>query len=246
MPAAVDDDRLAGEIIRFEDEQHRRRHVGRAARALRAASWRASRSASSSLHFSGSSTVPGAMPPTRTSGARIRASDAREVHDARLRDAVRDVRGPRLERREVRDVHDRAAAPRAGAAPRPATRKNGARRLSAMTSSHCSAVTSPNGVRTMTAAEFTSTSSPPNVDDDGVDERRRSVGLRQVAGKRDAFAARRFDLANGLVARRRPSRCSARRRACRARRAPRRSRVRHDVPRPSRARRGHAAPSSPP
>ena len=54
-------------------------------------------------------------------------------------------------------------APCAGSGAAACARKNGARRLSAITSSHCSAVTSPNGVRTMTAAEFTSTSRPPNV-----------------------------------------------------------------------------------
>ena len=39
--------------------------------------------------------------------------------------------------------------------------KNGARRLTANIASHCSTVTSRTGVRTITAAEFTSTSSAP-------------------------------------------------------------------------------------
>jgi hypothetical protein len=61
--------------------------------------------------------------------------------------------------------------------------------LSAMMSSHCFGVTSPNGVRTMTAAEFTSTSSEPNFCRDGGDECVRRFGVREVSGDRVSLAA---------------------------------------------------------
>src|SRR5678816_2183695 len=108
MPPTVDDDRFPGQVVGFENEEHRARDV------LGTPFTREGRRAPKSR---GVLLTPALREQYRAGCDRRDAHLRREhggeragdVDDTRLRDTVRDVSGPRLERGKIGDVHDDTA-----------------------------------------------------------------------------------------------------------------------------------------
>src|SRR2546429_603198 len=107
VPPAIDDDRLAGDVVRFEEEDDGRAHIGGAA-----GSRQGRRLAKALIGFGGPVFGKQHGAWSDAVDADFRRENAGEraghVHDPRFGDAMRDVRRPTLERGEVGDVDDGA------------------------------------------------------------------------------------------------------------------------------------------
>ena len=196
--APIDHQHLAGHEVAALEQVQQRGHRVPGVPSRRSGVVRASRSRSSASYSSGTSTAPGAIALTVTSGASAQRQHAGEHHDAGLADRVGGEARPRLEppRSAILTTLPRAARS-AGAAPW--VQKKTDRRLRSSTASYWAGVVSSNGSRCMTAAELTSTSSPPSSAGHPARQLRGGTRVGQVGREARGPAARRDDLVPQLL-----------------------------------------------